>query len=95
MKKGYWVVRANISDIDEYSKYIELASKVIQQYNGKFLVRGGSQIEFEKDGFERTVVVEFESHQQAIKCYESNGYQSALDYVKDSAVRYVSVVEGY
>ena len=95
MKKGYWVVRANISDKYEYSKYIELASKVIQKYDGKFLVRGGSQKEFEKDGFERTVVVEFASHQQALNCYESKGYQSALDYVKNSAVRYVSVVEGY
>ena len=50
--------------------------------------------EFEETGFERTVVVEFKSHKDAIECYNSRDYQSALEYVKDSATRYVSIVEG-
>ena len=35
MKKGYWVVRANINNFNEYSKYIEIATEVINKYNGK------------------------------------------------------------
>ena len=59
-----------------------------------FLIRGGTQDEFEETGFERTVVVEFESHKDAIECYKSKDYQLALEHVKDSATRYVSIVEG-
>ena len=83
MKKGYWVVRANINNFNEYSKY-----------NGNFLVRGGNQTEFEEKGFDRTVVVEFSSYQDAIDCYNSSEYKSALKLVEISALRLVSVVEG-
>ena len=93
-KKGYWVVRAKISNSKNYFKYIELATNIISKYNGIFLVRGGTQEEFEETGFERTVVVEFRSYKNAIECYNSKDYQSALEYVKDSATRYVSIVEG-
>ena len=95
MKKGYWVVRAKLIDNEEYSKYINLATEIIKKYGGQFIVRGGHQKEFENFGFERTVVVEFESYDDAVKCYKSSDYQSALDHVKDSAVRYVSIVEGF
>jgi uncharacterized protein (DUF1330 family) len=40
MKKGYWVVRANINNFNEYSKYIEIATEVIKKHNGNFIVRG-------------------------------------------------------
>ena len=94
MEKGYWVVRAHIDNLEEYSKYIDIASSIIENHNGRFLIRGGKQTEFEKEGFERTVVVEFNSYDDAIECYKSNEYQSALKYVKNSALRLVSVVEG-
>jgi len=93
-KKGYWVVRANISNSNNYSKYIDLATKIISKYDGTFLIRGGAQKEFEETGFERTVVVEFKSYKDAIECYKSEDYQLALKYVEGSATRYVSIVEG-
>ena len=45
MSKGYWVVRANVNDADEYSKYIQIATNIIKKYDGRFLIRGGDQIE--------------------------------------------------
>jgi uncharacterized protein (DUF1330 family) len=94
MSKGYWVVRANISDAEEYSKYVQIATDIIDKYNGHFLIRGGDQIEFEESGFERTVVVEFNSFEDALECYKSTDYQSALKFVKNSSKRYVSIVKG-
>ena len=94
MSKGYWVVRANISDAEEYSKYVQVATDIIAKYNGHFLIRGGDQIEFEESGFERTVVVEFNSFEDALECYKSTDYQSALKFVKNSSKRYVSIVKG-
>ena len=94
MSKGYWVVRANISEAEEYSKYVQIATDIIAKYNGHFLIRGGDQVEFEESGFERTVVVEFNSFEDALECYKSNDYQSALKFVKNSSKRYVSIVKG-
>tara|TARA_B100000427_G_scaffold7856_1_gene7088 strand:- start:150 stop:455 length:306 start_codon:yes stop_codon:yes gene_type:complete len=100
MSKGYWVVRANVSDLEEYSKYVEIATGIIKNHNGKFLIRGGQQTEFEiygkllEKGFERTVVAEFSSYDDALECYNSSEYQSALVHVKGSALRLFTVVEG-
>ena len=94
MSKGYWVVRANIQNHDEYSKYIEKASKIVKKNCGTFLVRGGSQTEYETHGYKRTVIVEFNSYKIAMDCYNSAEYQSALKHVKGSANRLFTVVEG-
>ena len=94
MSKGYWVVRANVFDKEEYSEYINLATDIIKKFDGKFIVRGGNQTEFEEKGFDRTVVVEFCSYQVALDCYNSEDYQSALKFVKNSSKRMVSIVEG-
>ncbi len=94
MSKGYWVVSANVSNLEEYSKYVEIATGIIKNYKGKFLIRGGQQTEFEEKGFERTVVVEFNSYKDALECYNSSEYQSALVHVKSSALRLFTAVEG-
>ena len=94
MSKGYWVVRASISNQDEYSKYIKKASKVVESFNGRFLVRGGKQNEYENIGYERTVVVQFNSYEDAIKAYKCSNYQDALMHVKKSAERLFTIVKG-
>ena len=94
MPKGYWVVRANIHNQDEYSKYVVKASEIVKKNSGTFLVRGGKQTEYETKGYKRTVIVEFDSYKHAIDCYNSEEYQSALKHVEDSANRIFTVVEG-
>ena len=34
--KAYWVVRGNILNQEEYSKYIDLAGPIIHKHKGKF-----------------------------------------------------------
>jgi len=92
--KAYWVVRGNILKPEEYSKYIALAGPIIRKFNGKFIVRGGKQIEVEGEGYQRTVVIAFSSFEKAQLCYNSDEYQEALNYVKISAKRLVTIVEG-
>jgi len=92
--KAYWVVRGNILNQEEYSKYIDLAGPTVHKHNGEFLARGGQQIELEGEGFERTVLIEFNSFDEALSCYNSAEYQEALNYVKNSAKRLVTIVEG-
>ena len=92
--KSYWVVRGNILNPDEYAKYIKLAGPIIKKYKGIFLARGGKQIELEGKGYERTVLIEFNSFEEALFCYNSDEYQEALEYVKNSSDRLVVIVEG-
>ena len=94
MSKGYWVVKANIEDPDEYSKYIKKATLVVNNFNGNFLIRGGEQTYKENKGLDRTVLVVFSSYKEALDCYESAEYQTALNHVKSSANRIFTVVEG-
>ena len=94
MRKGYWVVRANVKNQEEYMKYMKKATKVVESFNGKFLVRGGKQKEFENSGYERTVIVQFDSYNDALKSYNSSEYQDALRHVKQSANRLFAVVAG-
>ena len=44
---GYWVARCHVTNQEEYSKYAELAGPVIESHGGKFLARGGEQVEVE------------------------------------------------
>ena len=60
-------------------------SRELASLDGKFLIRGGDQVEFEECGFDRTVVVEFKSYQDALDCYNSESYQSAMQFVINSS----------
>jgi len=91
---AYWMVRCHVKDTEAYSKYIELAGPAIKKYGGKYLVRGGEQVEVEGKGYERTVLVEFNTLEQAKACYQSEDYQTAYKVQKKVASRLVVIVEG-
>ena len=95
MKKGYWVVKANVINGDKQGAYGELAEVVIAKFNGKFLVRGGEQITKEGAEFMRNVVVEFPSFEVALQAYESDDYKQALAVLDGGAERAYAIVEGY
>ncbi|MFL2697771.1 MAG: DUF1330 domain-containing protein [Gammaproteobacteria bacterium] len=91
---AYWVARCHIINQEEYSKYAELAGPAIEFHGGKFLARGGKQVEVEGGVYERTVLVEFESLEQAQKCYDSPEYREAFKFQENAAERHVVIVEG-
>lgn len=92
--KAYWITRCHVHNTVEYEEYIKLAGPAIQKYGGTFLVRGGDQIELEGGPYERTVLVEFNSMNEAKICYDSDEYQRALQYSLNSSNRHVVLVEG-
>ena len=92
--KAYWITRCHVHNPDEYDEYIKLAGPAINNHGGNFLVRGGEQIELEGGPYERTVLVEFNSINEAKLCYESSEYQEALKYSSNSSNRHVVLVEG-
>jgi uncharacterized protein (DUF1330 family) len=95
VSKAYWVntFRA-VTDRQKLARYVELAGPVMRQAGGRFLARGQPARVFENGVPERTVVIEFESVEQAVAAYESEGYQEALRALGDGAERDIRIVEG-
>jgi uncharacterized protein (DUF1330 family) len=67
---------------------------VDRRCGGRFLARGVAAKTYEAGVAERTVLIEFDSVEQAIAAHDSPGYKAALDALGDGAVRDIRIVEG-
>ena len=95
MAKGYWVsCYREIKDPDALAEYAKLAGPAILAAGGTFLARGGKVQTFDAGIGERTVVVEFESFEQALAAYRSAAYQAAAAKLEGAVERDFRVVEG-
>lgn len=77
MTKGYWIAQVDIDDPEEYKHYIAANAAPLAKFGAKFLVRGGDQNVQEGTWRSRVVVVEFDSYETALACYNDQGYQTA------------------
>ena len=95
MAKGYWVsVYEEIINPDGLAAYAELAGPAATQHGGKFIARGGECIAKEGIPASRTVLVEFDSFEQAQQAYNSPEYQAALEKLRGSVKRHFRIIEG-
>ena len=95
MAKAYWIVfYRSISNPDSVAAYAKLAGPAIQASGGRFLARGGVAKTYEAGLNQRTVVIEFDSVQQALAAHETPGYQAALKALNNGAERDMRIVEG-
>jgi uncharacterized protein (DUF1330 family) len=95
MAKGYWIGNGDVNDVEAYKKYIEANAEAFREYGAKFLVRGGDG-EIQEGSFKsRTVVLEFESYEKALACYQSDAYQKALSIRLPVADMNLLIVAGY
>lgn len=95
MPKGYWIVRVDISDMDQYKAYVAANAAPLKEHGARFLVRSGRFESVEGVSRARNVVIEFPSYDAALACYKSAGYQHAISLRKDVAVADIIVIEGY
>ena len=84
--KGYWVARSKINDAAQYKKYTDRVPAIMAKYNGRILARGGRFKVLEgPQKFERYIVIEFPSLEQAVACHDSPEYQEAAAFRKSGA----------
>ena len=94
MPKAYWInAFRSIGDQDKLAAYARLAGPAMQEAGGRFLARGQPAKVFEAGLMERTVIIEFDSVEQAVAAYESPAYQRALRELGDGAERDLRIVE--
>ncbi|MDB5872003.1 MAG: hypothetical protein JWQ07_1445 [Ramlibacter sp.] len=95
MTKGYWLVRVDITDPEQYKKYIAANAKPLAAYGARFLVRGAPFKSLEGGSRTRNAVIEFPSYQAALDCYNSPDYQAAIKLRESVATADLIVIEGY
>ncbi len=95
MPKGYWIVRADIADMETYKTYIAANAKPLADFGARFLVRGGRCECVEGSTRSRNVVIEFPSYQAALDCYRSPAYQAAIQLRAPVSSADFVIIEGY
>ena len=94
MAKAYWItLYRSINDPDAVAGYAKLAGPAIQAAGGRFIVRGAPAKVYEAGLVQRSVVIEFESLQQALAAHDGAGYQEALRVLGNAAERDLRIVE--
>ncbi|SBT42081.1 DUF1330 domain-containing protein [Micromonospora auratinigra] len=95
MAKGYWVsaYRA-ITDPEKLAAYNELAGPAVRAGGGRVLSRGDRVVAHDAGIAGRTLLIEFDSFEQAVAAHESEAYQKALAALSDGVERDFRIIEG-
>lgn len=96
MPVAYVIARARVDDPAQYKRYADLAGPIIAAHGGRPLARGGRFEVLEgPDSFNRYVVIEFPSLEQARAYFHSAEYQAAARLRRDGGgIVELVVVEG-
>lgn len=95
MPKAYWVATYRaVRDAEKVAAYAKLAGPALTGAGGRFLARGEPSAAYELGSMQRTVVLEFETVEQAVAAHDSPAYQAALAALDDGADRDLRIVAG-
>ena len=95
MAKAYWVATyRSVSNPDALAAYAKLSGVAVTKAGGRILVRGLPAHVYEAGLQQRTVVIEFDSVEQAKAAHDSPDYQEALAALANGAERDIRIVEG-
>ena len=91
----YFVAQIEITDTEEYQKYLDKAGEVFRKYNGKYLAVDNNPELLEGDwGKGRTVLIEFPTKNEFLAWYNSSEYQNILKHRLKGAICNAILVEG-
>lgn len=75
---AYIIARVDVTDMDQYKQYMKVTPGIIEQFEGRFIARGGDMVTLEgPEETSRVIIVEFPSFERAKAFYESEAYQAA------------------
>jgi uncharacterized protein (DUF1330 family) len=93
--KGYWVsVYRTIADPEKLAAYNKLARPAVAAAGGRLLARDGRVVAYDAGIAERTILIEFDSFEQAVAARASAAYQEALAALADGVERDFRIIEG-
>ena len=95
MAKGYWIVRVDIADQEQYKAYVAANAIPLKMYGARILVRGGQFENPEGLSRARNVIIEFPTYQAALDCWKSPEYQQAIKLRQPVSTLDLVIIEGY
>ncbi|MEO5700200.1 MAG: DUF1330 domain-containing protein [Casimicrobiaceae bacterium] len=95
MAKAYWIAfYRSINDPEALAAYAKLAGPALEAKGARFLARGMPAKVYEAGLNQRTVLLEFDSVQQAMAAHDSPEYRKALEALGKGAERELRIIEG-
>lgn len=92
---AYIVVRVDVTDPEQFAEYLKVTPGIIEQFGGKFLVRGGERVTLEgEEETRRMVIIEFPSMETAQAFYHSDEYAAAIELRTGASVAQFVAVDG-
>jgi len=92
---AYVIGQIDVFDPDIYKKYIKKVTAIVEQYGGRYLVRGGAMEVLEgKVTRTRMVVIEFKTVEFAQSWYDSCEYGPLKKLRRDSSSGELLIVKG-
>jgi len=95
MAKGYWIVRVDIRDMEQYKKYIAANAGPFSEFGARFLARAGRSENPEGTMRARNAVIEFPTYEAAVACWHSPQYQEAIRLREPVSTADLVIIEGY
>jgi uncharacterized protein (DUF1330 family) len=93
--KGYVIVEIEILDQEKFQKYRQMAASSIEQFGGRYVVRGGKIQPLEGEWRpERLSIIEFDSIEKAKAWYDSPEYAPAKQIRQEASRVKLLIVEG-
>ncbi len=95
MPKGYWIVRVDIADQEQYKAYMAANAEPLKKYGARILVRAGRFENPEGVSRSRNGVIEFSSYAAALECWKSPEYQQAIKLRQPVSTLDLVIIDGY
>ena len=93
---AYVVGLVEVSNWDGYREYMRHTPRLIQQFGGRFIARGGETITLEGPAdMPRIVLIEFPSLEQARTFYHSPEYTRARRLREGAGIVKLVAIDGY
>ena len=93
---AYIIARVNVKNWGAYQEYMRHTPRVIQQFGGRFIARGGEMVTLEgPEETLRVVLIEFPSIERAKAFYESAEYARTRRLREGGGEAQFVVLDGY
>ena len=95
MEKGYLLGQITISDKSQYKLYDSKIGNVIEEFGGRYLVKGGLRMVKEGNpSFQRDVLVEFKDIETAQRFFSSRQFKEISEFRKAGSSGFLLLLSG-
>ncbi len=91
--KGYWIANVTVTNPAAYQNYQAIAPEAFRKYGARFLARGEAET-LEGQHWQRRVIIEFDTLEQARACYASDEYRIARAKRAGACRADIALIEG-